>query len=703
MIKPAPAQTLMRRTLTRAPALIGALLLIASVIVIQRELRSLSFQDIRRSIDAIPIQSLLLAGLATFLSYFILSFYDWLACVHIKMRQSFRRAAFAAFCSYVLSHNLGLAAVSGAAVRFRLYRNWGIPTGGVAHIIAFCSTTYLLGATALISGIFIWEPDYIPILRHLPPIAAQIIGACGWLIVLIYIGVSFRLREIRLFNFLIEIPRPEIAVMQVLVSAADMTATALIAYVLMPSGGGPGFGTFLSIYVASYTLGLAASVPGGLGVFDGAMLYALTRWLPPSQVLGIILVFRLFYYIVPLVLAGIMFATHELFLRSDAALLTRRKKSLETWRVRRPSLAIRESEADFSVAVSTGLVSGTGVALLFYTVAVPVHILAPRFGLLTLQFAEVALSVIGVCLIGVAVGLVQRVTVAWKAAILLLTITLPLLVVREAAMPLPLAIMLIILSIAPFRACYYRRSRLVVEPLSLSLIGPVSIWILSLALMASIALHHTLGHNWWQRLIFDPDARQLRWIVAISALLGLFAVSRIFSRTLTVVAPWSPDTHTSYATLDRASQHVAHWRPHGLLITEDRKAALPFFQSREFVIGVGDPAGEVEAGTAAIWRLRDLAFERACQPCFVGVTDQFRAIYEDIGLTIFDDAGAEAGLCCSPPESWQSALHEIMSHHTARARRRPSMRNFFHVETRFTHGGKRDNATHHTREDHGVS
>ncbi len=180
------------------------------------------------------------------------------------------------------------------------------------------------------------------------------------------------------------------------------------------------------------------------------MLYALTRWLPPSQVLGIILVFRLFYYIVPLVLAGIMFATHELFLRSDAALLIRQKKSLETWRVRRPSLAIRESEADFSVAVSTGLVSGMGVALLFYAVAVPVNILAPRFGLLTLQFAEVALSVIGVCLIGVAVGLVQRVTVAWKAAILLLTITLPLLVVREAAMPLPLAIMLIILSIAPF-------------------------------------------------------------------------------------------------------------------------------------------------------------------------------------------------------------------------------------------------------------
>lgn len=691
MIEPAPPRTLWKRTLTRAPALVGAALLIASVIVIQRELRTLSYQDIRHSIVAIPDKSLIFAAFATLLSYFILSFYDWLACVHIKMRQSFRRAAFAAFCSYVLSHNLGLAAVSGAAVRFRLYRNWGIPTGGVAHIIAFCSTTYLLGATALISGIFIWEPAYIPLLRHLPHITAQFIGASGWLIVFLYICVSFRLRQIRVFNVTIDIPRPEIAVMQVLVSAADMTATALIAYVLLPTGGGPGFGTFLSIYVASYTLGLAASVPGGLGVFDGAMLFALSQWLPPSQVLGIILVFRLFYYIVPLVLAGIMFATHELFLRSDAALFTRRKKSLDTWRLRRPSLAIRESEADFSVAVSTGLVSGTGVALLFYAIAVPVHILAPRFGLLTLQFAEVALSVIGICLIGVAVGLIQRVTMAWKAALILLTMTLPLLVVREAAMPLPLTIMLVILSIAPFRACYYRRSRLVVEPLSLSLIGPLSVWVLSLILMASITLHHKLGHNWWQRLIFDPDAKQLRWIIAVSALLGLFAVSRIFSRSLTVVAPWTPETHASYFSFDRASPYVAFWPPHGLLITEDRKAALPFFQARDFVIGVGDPAGDISAGTAAIWRLRDLAFERACQPCFVNVTDAFRAIYEDIGLTIFDDSGQEVGRCCSPPESWQSALHEIMSHHVSRLRRRATMRDYFHVEARYAHGGRRDN------------
>ncbi len=150
------------------------------------------------------------------------------------MRQSFRRAAFAAFCSYVLSHNLGLAAVSGAAVRFRLYVIGA--SQPVASPISSLSAQQLIfwgrrpSSAASSSGSRITS-DFEASAAD----SGADHGACGWLIVLLYIGVSFRLREIRLFNFSIEIPRPEIAVMRFFVSAADMTATALIAYVLLPS------------------------------------------------------------------------------------------------------------------------------------------------------------------------------------------------------------------------------------------------------------------------------------------------------------------------------------------------------------------------------------------------------------------------------------------------------------------------------------
>lgn len=43
------------------------------------------------------------------------------------------------------------------------------------------------------------------------------------------------------------------------------------------------------------------------------MLLALQAYLPASQIMGAILVFRLFYYIIPLLLAGLMFAGMSCF------------------------------------------------------------------------------------------------------------------------------------------------------------------------------------------------------------------------------------------------------------------------------------------------------------------------------------------------------------------------------------------------------
>ncbi|MFT9298501.1 MAG: YbhN family protein, partial [Gluconobacter sp.] len=163
-----PVKSRWKLLLTRAPAIVGLVLLIAAVVVIWRELRNLSLRDIARSLSDIPDGALLAGAGATLLSYFILSFYDRLACLHVRANVSFKRSSFAAFCSYVLSHNLGCAAISGAAVRFRLYRSWGVAPADIAQIIAFCSATYLLGTLALVGSILTIEPHAIPVLSHLP-------------------------------------------------------------------------------------------------------------------------------------------------------------------------------------------------------------------------------------------------------------------------------------------------------------------------------------------------------------------------------------------------------------------------------------------------------------------------------------------------------------------------------------------------------
>ncbi|WP_415570534.1 lysylphosphatidylglycerol synthase transmembrane domain-containing protein, partial [Komagataeibacter saccharivorans] len=162
--------TPVRRGLIRhLPHVLGLLLLVAAIVVVQREVRHLHWHDISQALAAIPVGTLWAGAGFTLLSYLILSFYDWLAVRQVGCPLSFRRTAFAAFCSYVLSHNLGFSAISGAAVRFRLYGNWGLRPFQVAQIIAFCSATYLLGAAVLIGSVLLLEPGTVPFIGQTLP------------------------------------------------------------------------------------------------------------------------------------------------------------------------------------------------------------------------------------------------------------------------------------------------------------------------------------------------------------------------------------------------------------------------------------------------------------------------------------------------------------------------------------------------------
>jgi hypothetical protein len=67
------------------------------------------------------------------------------------------------------------------------------------------------------------------------------------------------------------------------------------------------------IFVAATLLGFASHAPGGLGVFDAAMLVALWQFDKEDLLAGLLL-FRLLYYIVPFVLSLAVLGTREILL-----------------------------------------------------------------------------------------------------------------------------------------------------------------------------------------------------------------------------------------------------------------------------------------------------------------------------------------------------------------------------------------------------
>ena len=84
-------------------------------------------------------------------------------------------------------------------------------------------------------------------------------------------------------------------------------------YMLMPQEPNIGFVTLAVIFVSATLLGFASHAPGGLGVFDAAMLVALWQF-DKEELLAGLLLFRLLYYIVPFALSLLILGTRELVL-----------------------------------------------------------------------------------------------------------------------------------------------------------------------------------------------------------------------------------------------------------------------------------------------------------------------------------------------------------------------------------------------------
>src|ERR1700709_1633701 len=144
------------------PAVLGLVLLVGAIYVVWKEFRHLKIADITAALGAIPNRSLLIAFLWTVLSYGVLTFYDRLGTIYAGHKVGYGKVAFASFCAYSLSHNLGFAAVSGAAVRYRLYAHWGLTPLQIGKTVAFCSLTFGLGGMGLGGGILFLEPTAIP-------------------------------------------------------------------------------------------------------------------------------------------------------------------------------------------------------------------------------------------------------------------------------------------------------------------------------------------------------------------------------------------------------------------------------------------------------------------------------------------------------------------------------------------------------------
>ena len=644
----------MKTWLRQLPALLGVVLLIGAIYLVQREFRHLRLRDIGAALKAIPPRALVFSAGWTVLSYFVLTFYDRLGTIYSGHKVAYLRVAFASFCAYALSHNLGFAAVSGAAVRFRLYAHWGLTPTQIAKTVAFCSLTFGLGGMVLGGAILFLEPRAVPWFgTHLPPAAMYAAGALLWAIVAGYVIFARLQRRLHLFNQTIELPGMRMAVLQVMLATADVAITATIFYQLLPPVPHLTWVIFLGIYVASYTAGLAANIPGGIGVFDTAMLLGLHPYLDAPRIVGAIVVFRLYYYVIPLFLAGSLFAGNEILLRGG--MLWQRAATVPAMQT-----IARWSEPDFAVASGTSSVALCGVLLLCLGVLAPrpdFSWMDPDVAGLAVQAGQFVPSLIGAGLVVMAIGLSHRVNLAWGLTLLLLMAGAAFTATQGDRLWVTCILLLTALLVAPFRACFYRHARLLSGPLERSTaLSLVVLAICLLALAVTRPYTHRLVNNAWWAVVMSRDLpNSLRLTVALAVILGLLAIWRLLRPGRVRWLPWDAAARGRLAALGVVPPRDAD----GLVLGESERAGIPFRRCGRVLLGLGDPGGAATDRISVIWRLRDLAQQEGRDPAFWRAGPGLLKVYGDLGLTALPLGDNGLPLPESPDET-PAATHYLV-------------------------------------------
>jgi glycosyltransferase 2 family protein len=256
------------------------------------------------------LHSVAWAALAVAAGYFTLTFYDLFALRTIGRNDvPYRIAALAGFTSYAVGHNVGASVFTGGAVRYRVYSAWNLDAIEVAKICFIAGLTFWLGnATVLGLGILI-HPEAI---HQLPVGLSRAFAMLILALLLSYIvWVWIKPRQVGGGQWTVTLPGGPLTLLQIVIGIVDLGFCSLAMYMLVPAAPHVDFITIAVIFVTATLLGFASHSPGGLGVFDTAMLVGLWHF-DKAELLAGLLLFRILYYITPFAISLAILAIREL-------------------------------------------------------------------------------------------------------------------------------------------------------------------------------------------------------------------------------------------------------------------------------------------------------------------------------------------------------------------------------------------------------
>ncbi|MDR2426891.1 MAG: phosphatidylglycerol lysyltransferase domain-containing protein [Endomicrobium sp.] len=618
---------------------IGLIIFISALALFHNELKNLSYTDIINSLKAIPSTRVFVALCLALTYYLLLGGYDIVAFKYIdaKVPLKPKDILFTCFVSNVLGNNTGYSMLFGGSIRYRLYSFHNVSIVDVTKVLFFSSATIWLGLLAIGGLVFTFTPVSLAGITKFT-FSTRPVGILFLIILSAYVLFSvFQSKPIKFFKWKISFPNIKIVIAQIILATGDWVVASLTLYMLMPAGEFPYF-ILIKVFLISQLLGIISQVPGGMGVFETAIVFLLPQAAENPAVMGGLLAYRAVFYFFPLSITLFMLASYEIV---------------------RMSKKIDEKMRIFGKTVSSVIVQILAVST-FLAAMIAMFSTSTPFGaaklrailnyvpMWLLDLSHFLLSTTAAALLFLSRGLQLRIknSYIWTCFLMGLTMILLILTAQPAAVHAGFAVLFVALLFS--KKYYYREVPLIdtaFNPWWFSAIGGVfviSVWI-------GFFVNRQDIFSWIHLEIFfdnmfsqNDAARFLRAAFGVGVVLVIVAVEQFVRSFFNKPVVFDMKDITNIVnTSDYSYAFNALSGDKKFVVNKDKGAFIMYAPIRNNWIALGDPVGDAKKKSELLWKFKELTDDEAVKPAFIGIDHKNMHIYEDIGLDVFN-IGQEA-------------------------------------------------------------
>ncbi|HJV80927.1 bifunctional lysylphosphatidylglycerol flippase/synthetase MprF [Noviherbaspirillum sp.] len=618
----------MPRLLQRIGPFVGLAIFGLALLILNDWLRTQPYLGLKTALSTLPTPSLVDAASLAVAGYAVLTAYDLLGLRFIGRRLSVSTAAATSFIANALGNNFGNTLITGSAVRYWIYTSAGLSTSEIARVVLFCSVGFWLGFLFVGATVFVLFPVNLPAEINWAGATTRPLGLVFFALLAAYLMlIAMRGRLMPEMRNTI-LPSLAFTLGQIMVASLDLCLMASVFYALLPSSADIGFARCLTVFLVALVAGNVSLVPGGLGVFESAVVLLLGQRVAAIDLAGALLMFRLIYFVAPLVVA--------------AALAAIRARAGSLWHLR--GMVAKGSR--FLVAVAPQILAATvfvAGAVLLFSGSVPaaagrLEALNHVLSLPLIEASHFVASLAGAVLLLLARALQRRLDAAWHLAVLLLGAGAALSLSKGWDFEEASVLVLACLALLSLRRQFYRKSSLLGERFSAAWTAAIVIVMAASSWLVFFAYGNAsyAEQSWWTFALHAEASRSLRATVGAMVLIAMFALYRLL-RPMQPVPPLPEvsDLERVRPLVERSTATYANLVLRGdkaVLFSAAKDAFLMYGRRGRSWIAMGDPVGADKGARELLWQFHDLCdrFDGWC--VFFEVGQKWRTQYAELGL-----------------------------------------------------------------------